>query len=105
MSTDRAFFAVDWPSFASALCIRLFRWLPVAAETRAHRRENLFRESMLLARAKTRKQRGCQNFCGNCLVDRRINGPAAFAGILDMAGVAAEGRTLGERRGGQIKQP
>ena len=38
-------------------------------------------------------------------VDRGIDGPAAFAGILDKAGVVVERVVLGECGSGEIEQP
>ena len=79
--------------------------LAVAAKARAHRRQDLLGEGVLLARAETRKQRRGQDFGRHRLVDRGIDGPAAFAGILDKAGVVVERVVLGKRRGGEIEQP
>ena len=55
----------------------------MAAKTCAHGGQDFFRKCMILARTKARVQRCGQHFGRNSLVDRRVDGPAAFAGILD----------------------
>ncbi len=52
------------------------------------------RKGVLLARAEARKERRRQHFGRHRLLDRGLDGPAAFAGILDEAGVAIERRIL-----------
>src|ERR1700733_2129298 len=74
----------------------LSRWvwmllrLLVAAETGAHRREDLFSEGVFPARPEAREQSRGQHLGGHRLVDGGIDGPAAFAGIFDKAGIGIE---------------
>ena len=82
----------------------LLRFL-VAAETGAHRGENFLGKGMLLARSEARVQGRGQHLGRHRLVDRGIHGPAAFAGILDKAGILIERCVLGQRRRGEIEQP
>ena len=77
----------------------------MAAKTGAHRGEDLFGKGMFLARPKAREQSGGQHFSRYGLVDRGIDGPAAFAGILDEPGVIIQRIVLGERGGREIEQP
>ena len=69
----------------------LLRFL-VAAETVAHRGQNLLREGMVPARAESGEQGRRQHLGRHGLVDRRVDGPAAFAGILDEARIGLERR-------------
>src|SRR5438477_6991466 len=74
----------------------LLRFL-VAAETIAHRREDLLREGMVPAGPEPGEQ-GCgQHFGGHGFVDRRDDGPAAFAGILDESRIGFERRLSCQR--------
>ena len=75
------------------------------AEALAHRRQHLFRESVLAARAEAGVERGRQHVGRHRLLDRRHDGPAAFAGILDEAREAVELRILRQRARRQIEQP
>src|SRR3981189_3440530 len=77
--------------------IRMLLRLPVAAETGTHRRENLFRKCVFLARPQSRKQRRGKHLARYRLVDGGIDGPAAFAGILDKAGIIIERVIFRER--------
>ena len=72
--------------------IRMLLRLLVAAEPVAHRGKDLLGEGVLLARAEARIQRGGQHLGRDRLVDGGIDGPAAFAGILDKAGIIVERR-------------
>ena len=63
----------------------------------AHRREQLFGKGVVLARAEARVQRRGQHLGRHGLVDRGIHGPAAFAGILDEAGIIIERMVFRER--------
>src|SRR4051812_46364294 len=84
--------------------VRMLLRLPVAAKTGTHRRENLFRKGVLLARPESSKQRGGEHLRRYRLVDGGVDGPAAFAGILDKAGIGIERMIFRERRRGQIEQ-
>ena len=57
--------------------------LDVAAETEAHGRQQLLAEGVRLARAEPGVERGGEHVGGNGLLDGRLDGPAALAGILD----------------------
>src|SRR5689334_1831829 len=59
--------------------------LDMAAEAEAHGGEQLLAEGVFLARAKAREQRRRQNLGGHGLFDGGFDGPAAFAGVLDVA--------------------
>src|ERR1700733_7008446 len=85
--------------------VRMLLRLPVTAETGTHRRENLFSKGMLLAGAKSREQRRGQYLGRHRLVDGGVDGPAAFAGIFDKAGVVFQGVVFRERRCRQVEQP
>ena len=99
---DRPAFGLAMSGAGSGMLLRLL----VAAEAVAHRREHLLGEGVLLARAEAREERGGQHLGRHRLVDRRLDGPAAFAGILDEAGVTARSvAILGQRRGGEVEQP
>src|SRR5690349_5136858 len=82
-----------------------FMRLLVAAKALAHRGENFFRKGVLLARAKTCKQRRGQNLSRHRLVDRGIHGPAAFAGVLDEARISPQRRILRQRGCREVEQP
>src|SRR6266481_9457545 len=77
----------------------------VPAELEAHRRQYFRREVIFTARCKPLKQRGGQYGRGGGGLDRREDGPAAFAGIGDAAGETFECGLIEERNGGQIEQP
>ena len=57
----------------------------MAAELVAHGREQLLAEAVLDARAEARIERGGQHIGRHGLLDRGVDRPAAFAGILDEA--------------------
>src|SRR5579864_7676691 len=97
MSMDRAY--DRWTSLT-----RLLR-LAMTAETGPHRGEDFFGKGMFLARAETREQGRGQDFGRHGLVDGGIDGPAAFAGVLDEAGVVVERVVLGERGRREVEQP
>src|SRR5579864_3261257 len=79
--------------------------LDMPAEAETHRREHLFSEVMLLPRAESGVQRCGEYVCRNRLLDRGLDGPATFAGILDITGESLQLRILRQRRGAQIEQP
>src|SRR3974377_1508040 len=79
--------------------------LLVTPKAGAHGGKNLFGEGMFLSGAETGGQGGGQPFRRHRLVDRGIDGPAAFARILDKAGIIVERVVPGERGRGQIEQP
>src|ERR1041384_8675428 len=64
--------------------------LLVPAEALAHRREDFLRKRMFLPRAKARVERGREDICRHRLLDRRHQGPAAFAGVRHMPRVGGE---------------
>ena len=67
----------DLDSRAGLDLARHMGWL-MAAELRAHRRQDFLRKRMLLPRAEARIQRCGQYLGRHRLIDRRIDGPAAF---------------------------
>src|SRR5665213_3176639 len=79
--------------------------LDVATETKAHRREHLFSESVFLPRAEPGEKRSRQHVRWNRLLDRSLDRPASLAGILDIAGEFLELRIFHERGGAEIEQP
>src|SRR5450432_486258 len=79
--------------------------LDVAAEAEAHRRQQLFAEGVVAARAEAGEQRRRQHIRRHRLLDRRVDGPAAFAAVGDRAAVSLQLMLAGERLGGQIEQP
>src|SRR5512143_1594127 len=80
-----------------AFRLRCGLWLRllVAAKTGTHRRENLFGEGMVLARAEAGEQRRGQHFRRHRFVDRRVHGPASLAGIFHEAGIFRQRRAVG----------
>ena len=70
------------------------------AESETHGGKQPVAEAMFASRPEARVQRGGQHLRRRRLLDRRFDGPAALAGILDEAGIAVELRILGERCGG-----
>src|SRR5205823_9818027 len=80
-------------------------WFYVATELLSHRRENFFGESVLLARAETRKQRGGEHVHGHGFIDGCLDGPASLAGILHEPAVLGKSRILNQCHGREIEQP
>ncbi len=79
--------------------------LLVAAEAVAHRGEDLLRKGVRLPRAEARIERRRQHLGRHRLVHRGVDGPAAFAGVLDMARIAVERAVARQRLRGEIEQP
>ena len=67
------------------------------AEAEAHRRQHLLGEGVLLARAEAHEQRGREHVGRHRLLDRRLDGPAALARVLDDAREVLERRILRHR--------
>ena len=78
--------------------------LDVAAEAETHRREHLFSEVVLPPRTESGVKRGRQHVRRDRLLDRGLDGPAALAGILDVAG-ELQLRILHQCGGAEIQQP
>src|SRR4051794_37842861 len=87
---------------ARGLCRRL---LEVPAEGEAHRRQDLVRELVLVARGEAREQRRGQPRRRHALVDRRVRRPAALARVRHPARELLELRALDERGRGEVEQP
>src|SRR3954470_21425 len=73
-----------WGSSVTAIGLRS-RLHRMAAELVAQRRVHLRRVALLLARREAREERGRDHRRGDALVDRLQHGPAALAGVLDVA--------------------
>src|SRR5512134_2059509 len=89
----------------SAIMLLPLGQLAVAAEFVAERRQELVGEARRLARPEAGEQRRRQHMGRHRLLDRRIDRPAALAGILDHAGIALEALVLRQRLGGEIEKP
>ena len=74
---------------------RFFRF-NMTAKLLAHGRQNLVRETCLLARPEACVERSGQHVGRNGFLDRRHDGPAAFAEILDEPGIALQIRVFGQ---------
>src|SRR5580700_3329314 len=79
--------------------------LDVAAEAKAHGREHLFAEGMLLPRAEPGEQRRRDHIRWDRLLDRGLHRPSAFARVLNEAGEILQLWILRQRSGGEIEQP
>ena len=79
--------------------------LDVPAKPEPHGRKHLLGKPMFLARAKAHVQRRRQHVRRHRFLDRRFDGPAALAGIRDMAGEIRQISVLRQRLGGQVEQP
>src|SRR5262249_33644158 len=77
----------------------------VPAKLLAHRAEKSFREGMILARTKPRKERRREHIHRHRGIERGLNGPASFSGILDKAGVLGKSWIFRQRDRRQIEQP
>src|SRR6266478_1965126 len=80
----------------------LFR---VTAELKTHGRQNLACEVSFASGQKALVQRFGEDGRWSAGLNRRENGPAAFAGIGNTAGEALEGGLLKKRDGGEVEQP
>src|SRR5690349_12692812 len=81
------------------------RTLDVPAELLPQRRQDLLGERRLLAGAEPGVERGRQHVRRHVLVDRGLDRPAAFAGVVDEAGVGFERAVLAERDLEEVQQP
>src|SRR6185437_2362785 len=79
--------------------------LDVAAEAETHRRQHLFCEVMLLPRTESGVKSRGQHVRRHRLLDRGLDGPAAFAGVLDVTGEFIQLRILYQRGSAEIEQP
>src|SRR3954452_7815311 len=73
--------------------VRLVR-LEMATEALAHGGDDLFRKRVLLARAEARVERRGEDIGGDGFFEGSHDGPAAFAGVLDITGVGRKLRVL-----------
>src|SRR5438067_12001593 len=69
----------------------------MSAEFLPHGRKHFLGKRMFLARAEAHEQGGGKHIHGNSFVDGGFDCQAAFARILDKAGIFSEGWILGER--------
>ena len=77
--------------------------LNVAAELFAHCGQHFFREGVLLAGAEAGEEGGGEDVGGHSFLQCGLNGPTAFAGVLNVAGEFREARVFGERECAQIR--
>ena len=82
-----------------------FRLLDMAAELEAHRRQQRSAYSALPREFEARKQRRADHRRRHAFVDRRLQRPAALAGIRDAALEIRQLRVLPQRAGGEVEQP
>src|SRR5215208_698920 len=105
--------AFDWCSERSLAALgmtavvasRSRRLLDMPAKLIAHGREQLVGKIRLAARAEPLVERRRQDMRRHALVDRRLDRPAALAGIGHPAGELGQVRILDQRRGLQVEQP
>ena len=69
----------------------------MAAEPLAHGREHLLGKGVVLARADAGIERGGEHLGRHRLLDGRLHGPAALAGVLDVARVSRQDHTFAEK--------
>src|SRR5580658_4402316 len=77
----------------------------VAAELKAHGGEQLVGEIRFTARGEPLVQSRGENRRRHSLVNRRLDGPASFAGIGDAAGELRKSGILDKRDRGKVEQP
>src|SRR4029434_6347209 len=77
----------------------------MAAELRAQRGEQLFRERVIASRSEPRVQGGRQHLGRHFFLDGRMNGPSALTRVGDLSGKLRKLRIGGERKRGEIQQP
>src|SRR6266404_251053 len=77
----------------------------VSAKLLPHGGENLFRESVFLARPKTYEQCGRENIHRHGFVNRGFDCPSAFAGVLNEPAVFGKCGTVCQRHGREVQQP
>src|ERR1700680_3625675 len=89
------------------LCRRrpLLLALDVPAEAKAHGREHLFAEGVLLPRAEPGEQCRSDHIRRDRFLDCGLDGPATLARILDEAREILQLRVLRQRGGPEIEQP
>src|SRR6202011_6245292 len=75
--------------------------LDMSAEFVAHGREQLVGEARRLARSEAGVERSREDIRRHRFLDRRHDGPAALAGIIDKSGIARELRIFRQRHGGE----
>jgi hypothetical protein len=75
--------------------------LDMAAKFEAHRRQEPVAEIMVLPGTKALEKRSCENIGGHRLLNRRIDGPTAFARILDVTRKVCKRGVFGKRHGGR----
>ena len=63
------------------------------------------RELVVVARGEAREQSGCQNGHGHAGLDGRVHGPAALAGVGNLAEKLSELGVAAERGRGDVEQP
>src|SRR5262245_42786769 len=77
----------------------------MTTKLRAKRRQELFRERVILTRSEAHVERRRQHVGGHVLFDGCGDGPASFTRVLHTADEAVEARIAIERDGGEIEQP
>ena len=77
----------------------------MAAELVAHRRDGLHRRRVVLAGDEARVERGGDRRRRDGVLDAGLDGPAALAGVLGVAGDLVEARVLVERGDHEVEQP
>src|SRR3954462_15699616 len=75
------------------------------AELVAHRGDRLHRRAVVLAGREPGEQRTGYRRHGHGVVDRRLHGPTALAGVLRVTADLRERRVVVERRDEQVEQP
>src|SRR5437879_248947 len=79
--------------------------LDMTAELRAQRRQELFAEGVIAARAKARVERRRQHIGGDFLLDGRIDRPASFTRVRNLSDERLELRIARQRQRGEVQQP
>src|SRR2546427_6206522 len=77
----------------------------VASKLISKRGVDLGRERLVLARGEPREERECDRRRRYRLVDRLEDGPAALAGVVDVAADLLQTRILVEREHEQVEEP
>src|SRR3974390_307300 len=80
-------------------------FLDVPAKLETHGGKQFGREVVFAARGEALIESGGENRGGGGGLDRRKDGPAAFAGVGDAPGVAIELGLFEERDGGEVEEP
>src|SRR5580698_6492224 len=91
--------------FTSVSTIGGFRFDGVSPELIAQRGNHFGTKRFVLPRCEAREERERDRRCGNVFVDRGLNGPAAFAGIVDVAADAFQSWILAEGQHQEIQKP